>query len=214
MEDNMVTCPWCRTHYQAFQPNCSNCGGPLPAPPQEADLSARERIAKHPPSPPPLPPRPIPKNLVWKRLGNDGWAITAGILALIGAIFFIVGLPLTITLVAAFVGLPFMLLGLGFLAFGLPTIYLRYKNARQIERILAEGQATLGKIDDTSQNYLVSINNRNPWDIRYHFQAQGKEYQGKLTTLNTPGPAYQPGEQIYIVYDPQTPTINILYPPL
>ena len=26
----MITCPWCGTHYLAFQSNCSNCGGALP----------------------------------------------------------------------------------------------------------------------------------------------------------------------------------------
>ena len=83
-----------------------------------------------------------------------------------------------------------------------------------VEQVLKNGQATLGEIEETTQNYAVTINNRHPWDIRYNFQVHGKEYQGKLTTLNTPGPIYQPGERIYVLYDEQTPTTSILYPPL
>lgn len=46
----------------------------------------------------------------------DGWAITAGIFALLGAIFAGVGILLTLGIVTAFVGVPFIGLGVIFLA--------------------------------------------------------------------------------------------------
>jgi len=45
---------------------------------------------------------------------TDGWSIAAFIFFLIGAIFGMIGLGLTVGIVTAFVGIPFLLLGIVF----------------------------------------------------------------------------------------------------
>jgi hypothetical protein len=60
------------------------------------------------------------------------------------------------------------------------------------------------------ENLNVRINHRHPWMIRYTFQANGQLYEGNVSTLNRPN--YQPGQRVYVLYLPQNPEYNALYP--
>ena len=104
----------------------------------------------------------MPDNFIWLRLGSDALSVTAGILLFMGAIFGVVGFALTISLVAIFVGLPFLGLGLFFLLFAVPTLINRYQNARQTEEILRNGQAALGQVENLRVNYSVAITTSTP----------------------------------------------------
>lgn len=203
----MITCPWCGTNYTTFRSNCSNCGGSLPLPAAQAPAPVAEAL----PVPPP-PPRSVPNNVAWRILSADGWAITAMVFVLLGAIFGLVGLALTISIVAIFVGLPFTGLGLLFLAAGVPIFVWRYSDARQTVDVLLAGQSVLGEILNVQQNYHVRVNNRFPWTILYRFVVDGRSYEGKVTTLSTPDLGQQPGKPVYVLYLRDDPEQNTLYP--
>jgi hypothetical protein len=203
----MITCPWCGTHYAAFQSNCKNCGGPLPPP---AHAAAPEREADL--LPPPPPPRPISDSYVWRLLAADGGAIVAGIFAMLGVIFMIVGVPLTIGIITAFVGLPFAGLGIVVLGVGGLVLVRRYGAARKTVSVLRQGEAARGQITDLEENLSVRVNGRHPWTIKYQFQVNGRNYEGKVSTLNRPDPQLQPEKAAYVLYLPEAPEVNTLYP--
>jgi hypothetical protein len=204
---HMITCPWCGTHYAAFQSNCKNCGGPLPPP---AEAAAPERAAELPAPPP--PPRAISDSYVWRLLAADGWAIVAGVFALLGAIFTLVGGALTIAIITAFVGLPFAGLGVVFLGVGGLVLVRRYEAAQKTVSVLRRGEATPGRILEVRENYNVTVNNRHPWTITYQFQVDGRDYEGRVSTLNRPDPQLQPGQAAHVLYLPGAPEVNALYP--
>lgn len=217
-----VTCPWCGTNYAAFQPNCKNCGGPLPLPPKPAAPAAPAGPvnmvdfgyagADQPLPDPPPPPRPISDSYGWKLLVADGWAVAAFVFLLVGGIFACVGVPMIVGVVTAFVGVPFALLGLALFGAGAGVIAWRYDYARKVVQVLREGHAAEGRIVALEVNSSVTVNGRNPWTITYQFNHLGRDYQGKVVTLNYPGLHLQPGRPARILYMPNAPDHNALYP--
>lgn len=201
----MITCPWCGTSYSAFQSNCQRCGGPLPA----AAISAEP--AAEPPAPP-AAPRLIASQYVWRLLETDGWAIAALVFLILGGTFTLVGGLLTLLLVTAFVGAPLLVFGLIFLTAGLVLGRRRYQAAQQVVDVLRHGAAVTGHILEVAENYQVRVNRQHPWIIRYQFPAGSQIQQGQVSTLTRPGPALQPGRPACILYLPQAPAANTLYP--
>ena len=204
----MIICPWCGTAYETFQSDCRRCGGPL-VPPEAAPQPDH---AGPVPLTPPAPPRPISSSYVWRLLATDGGAVVAGVFGLLGVIFALVGGGLTILIITAIVGIPFLLLGLAFLVGGGGLFYWRYSVAQKGVRVLREGEAVLGRITGVQQNLSVRVNGRSPWAIAYAFQADGRDYAGRVSTFNTPGPALQAGQPAYVLYLPGAPDANGLYP--
>ena len=225
----MIICPFCGTHYQQFQSNCKNCGGPIPtpppAPPQMSTFGegreggarmgafgeGRYADAYEPPAPP-LPPRPISDRYIWRLMWTKAGPAAGMILLLIGVIFTFIGFIMTAAVVTAFVGIPFLLIGLGLLAGGGALAWNGYKNAQQTVEALRNGQSSRGQITDVSVNYNVRVNGRNPWNIRYEFEALGRPYEGSVSTLTPPGPHIQPGMAAVVLYLPDNPGVNSLYP--
>ena len=203
----MVTCPWCGTSYEEFQPTCSKCGGSLPLPTKKAP----ETVMKHLRVPPPAP-RELPRNYVWRILGTDAPAIVGGILGFIGLIFVLVGVPLILALAAVFVGLPFAMLGFVFLAVGVILLVWRYREAQATVEVLREGEPILGTIERVYQNFKVQVNGRNPWTIAYRFDALGKSREGRVTTLSQPSLSQEPGKPVYVLIEPGNPARNTIYP--
>ena len=203
----MVTCPWCGTTYTTFQPNCQNCGGPLPEPSQAAAAVAEDSL----PVPPPAP-RPVPDRYAWRLMTSDGWAIAAFVFAILGAVFFLTGAGLTLGIITAFIGIPFALLGLVFLGAAFGVGRWRYLEAKAVVRVLQIGQIAEGRILHVDENYNVRVNGRNPWTIHYAFEADGRTIEGQVNTLNTPGPTLQQGKRACILYLPTMPERNSLYP--
>jgi hypothetical protein len=202
----MITCPWCGTHYAAFQSNCKNCGGQLPLPDKPKPVNLELEVEMPPPA-----PRPISDSYGWKLMRGDGWVVASSVFILLGAIFGVVGLGLTIGIVTAFVGIPFVLLGMLFFGGGGAIIYWRYQEAQKTLRVLRTGQAVKGQIISVEQNTSVEINGRHPWRIAYRFDANGRTHEGHMTTLNTPF-QLQPGKPFCVLYLPNAPTYNTLYP--
>jgi hypothetical protein len=208
----MVTCPWCGTNYVTFQSDCSKCGGPMPIPSESSTPRPEASQPAYSALVPPPPPRPIADRYVWQLLVTDGWAITSFVFGLLGAIFTLVGVGLTLGVITAFVGIPFACLGLLFLAGGAAVAAWRYQEAQKIVKVLQIGEAAEGQIVQVEENLHVRVNARHPWVIRYQFRVGGQTYEGQVSTLNAPGAVLQPGQRAYVLYLPQAPERNVLYP--
>jgi hypothetical protein len=142
----------------------------------------------------------------------DAWAIAAGIFVLLGAIFAPVGAGLTVPIVTAFVGIPFLGLGLLFLVLGGSTLFWRYANAQQTIEILRTGTATLGELVSVQQNRAMRINGRSPWRIVYRYRVNGRQYEGTLHTLKEPDAGQQPGNAGHVLVMQEDPRRSTLYP--
>jgi membrane protein implicated in regulation of membrane protease activity len=199
----MITCPWCGTQYAKFQPNCKNCGGSLPHPP------APEAAAL--PAPPP-PPRQVPGGYARRILFTQATGIVGLVFAILGAVFFPLGLALSLAVVTLAVGLPFLVLGVAFLAVAWLLLGSRYRKAQATVEILRSGQAALGEITQVYENLHIQVNGRFPWTIGYRFEVHGHGYAGRVTTLSRPGLAEQPGKPVYVLYRADDPGQNTIYP--
>jgi hypothetical protein len=144
----------------------------------------------------------------------DGWAIAGAIFSLLGAIFAVTGFVLLATLVPLVIGIPFAGLGTAFLAAGLPLLIWRHGRAERTLEVLRTGKATVGTIVDVRENHHVSVSNRHPWTISYRFSVLAKEFEGKTTTLRTPGREQQRGQPVYVLYLENDATQNTIYPPV
>jgi hypothetical protein len=199
----MITCPWCGTHYAKFQPNCKNCGGSLPHPPSPEAGAL--------PAPPP-PPRQVPRGYARRILFTQGGGIVGLVFAILGAVFFPLGVGLSLAVVTLFVGLPFLILGLAFLGVGLGLLAWRYRRAQATVEVLRDGHAVLGEIAQVYENLHVQVNGRFPWTIGYRFEVHGHGYAGRVTTLSRPGLGEQPGKPVYVLYAAGDPEQNTIYP--
>jgi hypothetical protein len=202
-----ITCPWCGTNHVEFQSNCKNCGGVLPAPAQADAAAIQRKLAM-----PPAPPREIASSFAWRWLLSDGWAISSIVFVILGGTFCITGVGLIAGIITAIVGIPLLLLGLVFLGAGVGVLFWRFTEAQKLLQVLREGQAIRGQITALDQNYNVRVNGRNPWSITYTFTLDGNEYSGKVTTLNNPSMLLAPGNPAVILYLPDEPKYNSLYP--
>jgi hypothetical protein len=201
----MVTCPWCGTSYTSFQPNCSNCGGPLPSREREAASATLGPM-------PPGPPRAISDTYAWRLMWSEGWSISALVFMILGTVFSLLGGALTIAVITAFVGIPFLLLGIGFLLAGGLVGSWRHREARRTVEVLRAGQSAEGRITGVDENLSVSANSRHPWRIAYSFELAGQEYQGAVSTLKAPGPHLKEGSSTWVLYLPNDPRRNVIYP--
>jgi hypothetical protein len=203
----VIICPWCGTHYAEFQSSCNKCGGSLPLPPVQSEAVAEIKLA-----PPPPAPRSVPDSVARRILFIDAWGIVGLVFGLLGAIFLILGIALTLPLVTAVVGLPFDGFGALFLALGLPLLIFRYGKAKRTVELLRQGTPVQGQIVQVSQNHNVRVNHRHPWTIRYRFEAMGRGYEGQVTTLAQPDLSQQPGRPVYVLYQTADPEQNTIYP--
>ncbi len=164
------------------------------------------------PAVPPPAPRPIAGRYAWTLLLADGWAIVAFILALLGIIFLPVGLGLTLGIITAIVGIPFLLLGLALLGAGVGLGIWRYQETQKVIGVMRIGEAAEGQITQVDEILNVEVNDRHPWQIRYQFALAGQTYEGVVKTLNPPGEALRPGKRACVLYLPGSPAQNVLYP--
>lgn len=202
-----ITCPWCGTNHLEFQSNCKNCGGPLPAPSEVAKGDARRKLVM-----PLEPPREISSSFAWRWLLTDGWTIASFVFVIVGGSFSISGAGLTLGIITAFVGIPFLIFGIAMLAGGLAVLIWRYDLAQKALNVLRHGLATRGEITALEPNYNVRINGRTPWTIGYKFTLDGNDYAGKVTTLNNPSVEMAPGNPAVVLYLADAPQFNGLYP--
>jgi hypothetical protein len=161
------------------------------------------------PEPPP-PPREIADSYARRLMLSDGWAVTSAILTLLGGIFTFVGIILTVVIITAFVGIPFMVLGGTMLGLGAVSLTSRYRKAQKVLEVLRNGEYVEGRIESVEENAMVRINHRHPWVIRYGFRLGERDYEGSVSTQNTPD--LHPGGPACVLYLPGAPEVNALYP--
>lgn len=199
-----LTCPWCKQYWPARpQGNeCANCGGALPA------LPGMERAMAPPPGPRHLPEKYTRDLLLWKNVG----AVVGSAFAAFGALFGVIGLGLFLVL------LP---LGLGFLAFGLLFGGIgwvirngsRREGMRQIAA-LTHGYAAEGQIVTVNEDRSEYINGRHPYRIDYVFQVNGQMVGGSTKGWDVIHSLRRPGEPLWVVYLPNDPSSNSIWPPI
>ena len=199
-----VTCPWCKYHWPAIAAAaaCGNCGGALPAPPGPSRGLA-----------PPAAPRRLPERYTRELLGSKNvGAIVGTIFAAFGALFAVLGVGL------CFVLLP---LGLGFFGFGalfgtiggLVRSGSRRSALRQIDA-LTRGFVSEGQLVSVRQDLSVSINGRSPYRIEYVFYVNGQALGGSTRGWDVVNALRQPGEPLWVVFLPEDPTNNSIWPPI
>jgi hypothetical protein len=200
----MITCSWCNTSFQTFQPSCENCGGPLPPPPGE-----------DPGPTPPSPPRTLPESYVFRV------KYTRNVMFIVGAAFAAIGgtLGLVFTGVGAGTGdLGFLGIGLGVLVTfgGLGSFAARFalRSATNKINALERGRAILGKVTNVYYDTSVKINGRSPWAIEYSFEVEGHGFQGKVQSWDGMAADRKPGQPVHVVYIEQEPDQNAIYPPV
>ena len=204
----MIVCPWCGTAYTEFQSNCKNCGGTIPPTVAVAGPAVSSGSL---PVPPPAP-REISNQYAWRLMLTDGWSIAAFVFSLMGVIFGMVGGGLTLGVVTAFVGIPFLAFGLAWFALGVSLLVWRYNKTIKIVEVLRDGVAVRGEVVDVQENYSVRINQRHPWVIRYQFQSNGQTFTGEVSTISPAGRDFQTGNAVSVLYLPADPQWNCIYP--
>jgi hypothetical protein len=110
------------------------------------------------------------------------------------------------------VGIPFLLVGLILLVVALAVGTWRYMHASQVVNVLRTGESTQGQVTDVQKDYSVRVNRQHPWVIRYQFQVNGRDFEGDVRTLNSVGARLQTGELVWILYLPNAPQWNSIYP--
>jgi len=142
-------------------------------------------------------------------------------LGIVGLVFTVVGLPFVVVfpLVAVGVGEPVFLcvgssLGVGFIGLGLAFLAVAIRGAYRAIRAYRLGQATLGSVVDVHRDLSVTVNGRNPWAVEYEFDVLGTPYRGRVLTWSRAAGERRPGQPVHVLYLPDNPNDNLLYPPM
>jgi hypothetical protein len=198
-----ITCPWCGQRNPADALECRKCGGPLPVP------------GIDPGPEPPLPPRTLPKGyksrMYWKNSPMNTIGLIFAIIGVsIGCLFPVIGLVSGLLLFACIGG------GMGLLFGGIggAMLYSGVKTARGKLRPYEFGIAAPGEITDIYHDTTVEVNGRNPWAVQYIFEANGEAYEGKTVTWKYAPKLQKVGNYVWVLYMPDDPEQNVLYPPL
>jgi len=161
---------------------------------------------------PPPPPRPLADHYVWQKLTTDAWTIAAFVFIILGAPFTFLGLALALAAVTWPIGILFVLIGLLFLLGGAAVVLWRYQNVKKIAEAIRAGETVEGQIVKVEKIMYIRAGTRRPWKIHYQFRVDGQTYTGQVRTWQKPGSALQPGQYAYVLYLPQAPQWNVLYP--
>lgn len=194
-----MRCGWCGSDAAAGATNCARCGGPL-----GSALGAGPR--------PPDAPRDLPARFVRRELvtGNTGVWFGAAWCALTGifpALF-------TVLSCANPVMAPAALLSLVFPVPGVIIGVVGYRKARRRVDVLRHGRSATGTVDGAGPDTSVTVNGAHPWKLQYLFDADGRRLAGAVSSLDPGARAFAVGAPVHVVYLPEDPERNDLWPPL
>ena len=180
-----LLCGWCgTTNTDVTRVRCINCGGPLPPPPTLA--------ADDPGSPPPPVPRQLPTKYRWQVL------LWKNVLVTLGMVFTIV-----------------FCWSIIFPLFGIPMWIIGYRRAKNQLIALERGVAARAELIGVERDHSVKMNGRSPWRIEYTFETQdGQIRDGWVHTWQGRHTRRSPGEVFWVVYLPEDPEQNTVWPPV
>ncbi|HUF38198.1 MAG TPA: DUF3592 domain-containing protein [Anaerolineales bacterium] len=193
-------CPWCGTRNLWGLLECRRCGGPQPAV-ETADAG---------PNPPP-PPRSVPP-------GYARHLFFTHVIGLVGAIFFVTGLPFLVIFpavalatgdwlflaIGGSLGALFAMIGGLMFAAGIRHV------GRTIETYRT-GLTARGAVVDVVPDRSITVNGRNPWRVTYTYKVMGISHGGNTHTWY---PLVEAGSPVHVLYRPNEPDVSALYPPL
>ena len=177
---------------------------------EEEPATSERRVPSSPrhSSPPPAP-RDVPR--VGFSLANPGTfaigfgALFGGIGLLVAAGNFISAGPFTFG--ALFGGVFGLIGGSAFVA--------GVRNRSRRRWVLEHGAVAEAVITGTGLDATMRVNGRNPYKMAYDFRtAAGAEVEGFVRTFDEEITGYMPGEPIWVVYNPDRPRQNAVWPPL
>lgn len=203
IETLVVSCSWCDTRYTTFKSNCSNCGGPISAPPgQDAGML------------PPASPRELPAGYMRRQAFRNP-------LFLVGLIFSCIGIPFLFIfpIIGIFSGLwLFLLIGgsLGgiFTVLGLTMARFGWKGMQEKWQAYQFGEAVIGKVVEVYRDTSVKVNGRSPWAIVYEFTVNDRIYEGSEQSFQYSARQRKPGQPLHILYMRDNTEHNTVYPPV
>ncbi|MEW5872712.1 MAG: hypothetical protein AB1894_25865 [Chloroflexota bacterium] len=209
----MIACDYCGTRYKEFQSNCSNCGAPLPEAAPPAPVRAEQKAAKPAelPPPPPAAPRPVADFYAWKLLFNDREFYAAGTLLLMSVCLLALPVIKTAAKETGASGALFFVVGL-LLLFSGSWLAMRYRKMRSILLVLRQGEAVRGQITKVVSEPFMEGSEAKVWVIHYLFYHNGRRLAGKVSTTTPPSKRLQPGQLTWVLYRPEAPGENALYP--
>lgn len=206
-----TVCPYCGTTSFEQRSNCKNCGAALPPPVRAAVPVNAEPASTFIRSAPPMPPRPVPRGYLLKRMFADARVVIGLVFSITGVIFVPISLAMAFNMDEKIGAWIFGLIGFVDLLLGPALLLARLAAARRQLAVLRDGQAALGTIETLHCDTSMEINGRSPWVLAYSFNVLGRPYQGKVSTLRDPDPDLRPAAQVYVLYDPSQPEANTLY---
>jgi len=191
----MITCTWCNKHYEYWQSQCDSCGGPMPPQPGH----------ELPPEPPPVP-RKLPAGYALRAKWWGNFIVMASLVF----IFMFSLLTWAMVKQGHWVGVIFGLILVCALSF------FRYGRGKAVRvlRAVRHGTAVVGEVASSGIDSSQSVNKRHPWKLVYHFTVDGHMYEGVVVSFEHTLSKRRPGQPLWIVYVPDDPNQNSLYPPV
>lgn len=187
LEPWVLQCGWCTSsNRRDLTTHCNSCGGALP------HIPGTPRLPEPPKAPRFLAPQYVKNVRYWK---NPSFLVGAGF-----CLFALPGICFWPMLIAPLIGF----------------FILRWslKKSERKLNALKSGVPTRGVITDIFIDTSQHINNRNPIRINYEFdtpQSRHEDFVNVWDEMNLRRPI---GEHLWIVFNPQEPQENNIWPPL
>lgn len=140
---------------------------------------------------------------------TSGLGIVSLVFTILGTAFTSMGLALIAFPALQTNGFTFLCAGGGFLVVGLGLAAMRLRTIRRRAWLRESGMESRGTIIDVVQNPLVRLNGRRPWIVRYRYEAQGSEYQGRDTMMDLPA-EYEQGAGVAVKFNPMQLNESVL----
>ncbi len=120
--------------------------------------------------------------------------------------------------VRVLVGMMFTIVGCWTILFpiiGIPVWIKGRKMALAKLAALERGRGARAQVVDVWRDTSVTINGRNPWAIEYSFEtAEGTVVKGKAQAWDASNADRRPGQPLWVVYLPEDPEQNAIWPPI
>lgn len=174
-------------------------------------MEAAERIYEPAERRPPPAPRDVevrlrdvPGGLVLLIIGSI-FAGVAAVLIIVGFILLVAGQK---------AGLFLALFPLLHLAIGVGLLVHVFKRRAARSVVYRNGTAAVARVDGVGYNRKLRINGRNPYELVWSFEVDGHRYHDKQSSFDDHIMRFEPGDPIWIVYDPADPEDSAAWPPL